>query len=100
MSTNYAKQRFWEAIHSLATFDGTIQRRLASAAKCLLTLQPADLPDKLRQEFDGVQEELSKQEATGSEGTIVATTRQLTSEQGSKLANRILNIYMELHGEI
>jgi hypothetical protein len=100
LALDYTKEKFWQAVHSLATGAGAIQDRLAGAAQYLIRLQPDDLPAKLRKEFEGMQHELTKEEASGDEGSIVATTRQLSPEQGSKLANRILNIYMELHGQI
>jgi hypothetical protein len=94
------KEKFWQAVHSLATGDDSIQQRLAAGALVLIRLEPGDLPQKLRQEFDAVRHELTKENAEGDEGTIAATIRKLTPEEASKIAERILHIYTELHGGI
>jgi hypothetical protein len=98
----YAREKFWQAVDTLATSDRSIQERLAGAALFLMRLHKPDedLPEELREEFKAVWHELTKEKAVGDEGDIVATTRQLTAEQGKKLAGRILSIYTQLHGGI
>lgn len=100
MSSDYAREKFWQAVHSLATGSEDIRERLAGAALFLSRLRPDDLPEVLRQEFEDVLHELTKEKALGDEGTIVATTHDLTQEEGAKLAERIPDIYTELHGGI
>lgn len=97
MSIDYAKEKLWQAVDVLATGDHSIQQRLADAAIYLTRLTPADLPEELQERFGGVLRELTKETAEGTEGTITATTRKLSSEQGSKLAGRIFSIYTSLH---
>lgn len=101
MAYDYAREKFWQAVDTLVG-SGNIQERLANAAMILIRLQPADkdLPEELREEFGQLYHELTKETATGNEGNIVATTRKLTDEQGSKLAKRIFSIYPKLHGGI
>lgn len=100
MSIDYAKEKLWQAVHDLATSDLSIQDRLASAAMYLIRLGPSDFPERLREEFDAVWRDITRQEPVADEGTIAATTRRLTSEQGARIAERILHIYAELHGGI
>jgi hypothetical protein len=100
LSNDYAKEKLWQAVDILATIDLSIQERLAGAAIYLIRLKPDDLPEALRHDFDGVLHELTKEKVEGGEGTIAASTQKLTSEEGSKLAGRILHIYTELHGGI
>lgn len=98
---DYAREKFWQAIHSLISY-GSIQERLASAAMILTRLHrpDEDLPEHLRDEFKTLMHELTKEPAVGDEGTINATTRKLTAEQGGKLAEKILRIYTKLRGGI
>lgn len=64
-----------------------IQQRLESAAYCLIHVRPDELPEELREEFRAVWYELTK--ISGSEGSIRATAHQLTTEEGSDLAERL-----------
>jgi hypothetical protein len=100
MAHDYAREKFWQAVHGLVG-SGSIEERLASAAMILIRLdRPVeDLPESVREEFQAVLHELTKETATGNEGNIAATTRKLSSEDGSDLAHRIFSIYTKLHGE-
>jgi hypothetical protein len=100
LSTGYAREKFWQAVDVLATSDRSIQERLAWAAQYLMRLKPDDLPEEYRGELSAVMGDLTKEDAVGTEGRIEATTRQLTSEQGTKVASRILSLYTGLHGGI
>jgi hypothetical protein len=101
LTYHYSREKFWQAVHVLVG-DGSIQERLAGAAMYLTRLHgpDEDLPEGQREEFRAVMNELTKEKAIGDEGNIQATTRKLSSEDGAKLAKRILNIYTELHGGI
>jgi hypothetical protein len=98
--SSYAREKFWQAVDVLATSDRSIQQRLAYAAQYLIRLKPDDLPEEHRGELNAVLRDLTKETAAGEEGTIEATTRQMTSEEGTKVASRILSVYTELHGGI
>ncbi len=98
--SSYAREKFWQAVDVLATSDLSIQKRLAYAAQYLIRLKPDDLPEEHREELDAVLRDLTREKAAGEGGTIEATTRQLTSEEGTKVASRILSVYTELHGGI
>jgi hypothetical protein len=97
---SYAREKFWTAIHGLATGSSRIQARLESAALCLHTLRPEDLPGTLSTDFANLWRDLTKVKAHGDEGTIAATTRQMSDEQAGELAGRIVSIYTNLHGGI
>lgn len=58
----------------------------------LIRLRPKDLPEELQREFEALLHDLTNEKAAGDEGTIQATTRKLTSEEGTELARRILHI--------
>ncbi len=99
---DYAREKFWQAVDTLATSDRSIQERLASAALILSRLHKPDedLPEDLREEFKALWHELTKEAAVGDEGTINATTRKLTAQQGTALASQIFSIYTRLRGGI
>lgn len=98
---DYAREKLWQAIHSLVG-EGSIQERLAGAAMVLTRLHrpDEDLPEHLREDFKAVMHALTKEPAVGNEGTITATTRKLTAEEGRDLAGKILSIYINLRGGI
>jgi hypothetical protein len=89
-------------VDALATSDRSIQERLATAALILSRLHrpDEDLPEELREEFMTLWHDLTKEPAVGNEGTINATTRKLTAEQGKALASQSFSIYTELRGGI
>lgn len=81
--------------------NGSIQERLASAAGALSILnKPEDLPERLREAFKSIKHDLTKEEDTEGVGTIKATTRKLTEDQGRDIAYRIFDIYIDLRGGI
>jgi hypothetical protein len=95
----YAKQVLWEAVGALATGDGSIQERLAIAAGShgpglIKLVGPAhnDLPEELQDEFRAIWRELNK------EGSVSATTNELTGEECRQLAKRIFDIYTDIMG--
>ena len=96
----YAKQVSFEAVNSLATGSGRIQKRLEYAGTYLTKLHRAseDLPAEHRDEFRDLFRELTSEPAIADEGSIAATTSKLTDEQCSKLAERILSIYTDIMG--
>lgn len=98
--SDYAREKFWQAVDCLATSARPIQKRLVSAAQSMIALKPEDFPDHLREEFVAMWQELTKHKAEGDEGTIEATMRRVTDAEAEKIADRILHIYTELHGGI
>jgi hypothetical protein len=101
LAYDYAKEKFWQAVHELATSDRSIQERLADAAMYLSRLhRPEYLPEELREKFNALMDDLTQETATGSEDTMEATTRKLSADEGTALAQRILSLYTELEDGI
>jgi hypothetical protein len=73
-------------------------KRLASAAMTLIRLHAPgnDLPKNLHEELNSLMHELTKEPAHGNEGTIVTTTKELSTQEAKELAERILSIYTKL----
>jgi hypothetical protein len=103
MSTGHVRQRLWQAINCLVG-DGPIQARLAFAVDNLVSLPPPELehlPTELRERFDAVKAHLTKHPAEkAGEGSILASARKMTSEEGVELAKEIVSIYVKLRGGI
>jgi hypothetical protein len=67
LSLSYKREKFWQAVHTLATSPARIQERPAGAAQFLMRLhEPNDLPEEYRQEFRAVWGELAAEQATGA----------------------------------
>jgi hypothetical protein len=93
----YAREKLFQAVHALGTLPGTVQERLADAARHLILVQPDDIPDEaLRRTFIGIHDDLSFQTATGSEGRINATMRITDDQDAEKIAHRILDLDRDL----
>jgi hypothetical protein len=100
-SCSYAREKFWIAVHCLATSSSSIQARLErAAAGSLGRLKSEDLPEGLQTEFAGLWRDLTKKKACGDEGTIAATTRQLSDEEAEQVARRVMSMYTRLIGGI
>lgn len=102
MGSDYTREKLWQAVDGLVG-DGTVQERLANAAIILSRLHrpEEDFPDEeTREEFKAIMHALTKEPAEANEGTIVATTRKLSSEEGAKLSSRIFSLYVHVRGGI
>jgi hypothetical protein len=95
LAYDYAREKLWQVVNTLVG-DGSIQERLDKARTYLVRLHIPEeqLPEEQREEFKALMRELS------SESSFEAGERKLSSEEGAKLARRILSICTALHGGI
>jgi hypothetical protein len=91
---DYARQKLFEALYALVG-DGTIDKRLTFAADYVITLQPNQIPTSIAEEFEAVRDKLTKTPLTHERGY---TLRNITTEEGEKLAQRILGMFVTLMG--
>jgi hypothetical protein len=98
MSSNYAKQKLWEAVRALAIQDDSLQRRLADAAISLVHLRTIEntLAIEHRKKLTVILDSLTKETAVGDEGAIA--TQKLTSQEAIRVAEAIFELYTDLHG--
>jgi hypothetical protein len=96
----YVCQKLYQAAGALNSNRNSIQQRLAFAGEYLLHLIPflEQIPEKQRAEFAAIYQELTCKEAVGDEGSINATASQLTDQEASSLAARILSLYDVMGG--
>ena len=67
----------------------------------LIGLQsPEWLPMEVRDKLEAIIQELTRTRAQGNEGTLKATLRMMSDEECSKIAQRVLSLYIELSGGI
>ena len=94
----YAREKLWQAVDTLLG-DGPIQARLTYAADYLLRTMPdKHLPaGEQRTEFEAIKNALTTEPLSTATGP---SPRRVTSEEGAKLARRVLSLYTELRGGI
>lgn len=101
MSARNVKEILWVAIHTLATGEGSLQERLASAAMGLISLPAKNgLPEKYQEALESIIQDLTKEPAKGNEGRIQATTCEMNDQEASRVADKILGLYTQMKGGI
>jgi hypothetical protein len=96
MALDYVWEKLYTAVNILATGEGTIQERLGSAyADSLIRLRTDinEIPDEIRGDFEALNKALTREEAKGDEGTIVATVRSMESDEAARHAETILHMF-------
>ena len=97
MSLDYAGEKLYAAVRSMATSTEPLQVRLANAYlfgfHTIGLDVNADLPPDLRASYREIEKELTKVPAQGNEGTVVATTRIMSDNEARKLIEQIVTLY-------
>lgn len=52
-----------------------------------------EFPQELQKEFEMVTKELTKEQPSGNEGSVAATTKVMSEEKASEIARKIVSIY-------
>ena len=96
MGMDYTQEKLWQAVNTLVG-SGSIQTRLRYAAEYLIRVKGRDehaFPQaELQERFARVMERLTSTPAVGDEGTIQASTRNLTDEDAEKVASEIFSLF-------
>lgn len=101
MSSSNVREVLYVAIRVLIAYEGTVQKRLASAAINLSTLPTKnDLPKEFEDELRSIIQDLTKEPAVGSEGRIQATTAKMSNQDAKRIAEEIFDLYVRLRGGI
>jgi hypothetical protein len=90
----YAKQKFFEALYCLVG-NKSLRTRLTYAAEALMTLQPHDLPEKMRDDFKQLLRDLTSTSLSHPYGY---KPRNVTPRKAARLAEKILEMYTQLLG--
>jgi len=100
MSLEYAWEKLYITVRNLASGTGSIQERLANAylsGGYILNLAKGDdLPPDLLPSYEAINERMTRTPPQGDEGSIVASTRQMSDEEAVKVAERIVDLFNEV----
>jgi hypothetical protein len=100
-SYRHAREKLYLAASSLATKDGSVRERLKSAGLTLITMHPDGVPPEHLAEFESIRTALTTDPAENEgEGTLHATLRNMTAEQGCAIAERIFELFIRVRGGI
>jgi hypothetical protein len=94
MSSGYLKQKLFQALHDLVGA-GDIDKRLTHAGNYLVHLQEPDLPKEYRAEVAAIKEIMFITPLSSEQGYV---PRQISDEDGAKLAQRILSLFTAVMG--
>jgi hypothetical protein len=98
VSISYVQEKLWQALDTLVGA-GSLQERLAYAAEYLIRLKIDEIPDRWRAEFRTVMDSLTRYPAEEEgDGSIRASVRKLTDEEGEAIARKIMSIYIDVLG--
>jgi hypothetical protein len=92
----YARQKLCEALDILVG-SGPIEERLTHVVRPLRQLQPDQIPPLITEELHAVLGTLTKTPLVSSDGSDYLP-RQVTPEEGAKLARRIFSMFVQLLG--
>jgi hypothetical protein len=92
--SGYLKQKLFQALHDLVGA-GDIYERLTHAGNYLVHLQERDIPKEYRAEVAAIKEIMFSTPLSNEQGYV---PRQLSEEDGEKLAHRILELFTKVMG--
>lgn len=93
MALNYAWEKFHSAVRGLVG-PAPIQERLCGAwVFNLIHVDIADLPERIRDEFQALRAKLRSGEPKGDEGTVAAFCNTLTDDEALQYAYEIVSMY-------
>src|SRR5215813_3239613 len=93
-SPDYARQKFCEAVNALIGAS-PIDWRLTYAAGYLMFVQPRDLPAGMRDDFEKLLRKLTRIPLSSATACM---PRPISEDDGRKLAQAILNMFIQLLG--
>ena len=97
MGIDYAAEKFSTAMHNAIASTESLQERLESVTLGVLHLERNDFEDdETWKRFDALLEETTKREPEGKEGSIRATTSQMSDKDAAKLLQEALDLYSEV----
>src|SRR6266404_1643233 len=88
------KQKLFQALHDLVGA-GDIDKRLTHAGNYLVHLQEPDIPKEYRAEVAAIKEIMFTTPLSSEQGYV---PRQISDEDGEKLARRILSLFTDVMG--
>lgn len=96
MGLDYAQEKLGDAISYLASSDGDLRQRLANAFWGFHPVRPEDFPTDLQDQYRTIVSNLTKVQATGDEGSVIATTRAMAPVEAKKVAEDLFELFYEV----
>ena len=94
---HFALEKLGEAVYDLATGTGPVQERLCEAFVYLHRIRPEDIPyPELRRVLVGIKDDLTSDMPKGKEVGLGATLLNMSNEDASAIAGRILDLYKRM----
>ena len=99
----YAYEKFSDALHSLATGPGDVRHRLDSAYRHFRSVEKKHLPEKLQKDHQWILFQLTRfgpsfdRYGKVVRGPVEETLNRIRNSTGTKIAERILDIYHQLN---
>jgi hypothetical protein len=102
LQLNYGFEKLHSACHTAIGSSETPQKRLASAVSFNLTyIRRENLPnEEAWEQVQKIRDAASSKPAEGDEGTIEATTSQMSDDEAAKYLREILDVFSEVAEEI
>jgi hypothetical protein len=93
MKNPYPNEKFSRAINTLATSPKSIQERIADAyVYDIIHVKAEDVPEDSRYRFEELQRKMTSVEPESDEGSVVASTQKLTTDEAVQIANEIMEL--------
>jgi hypothetical protein len=88
----YGYEKFGNAVHELAASSKPIKERLRNATYHLGVLREENIPEEMRDEFNGLYERITSGRPQNREGTLTATVNQITDDEAVEIASDIVSL--------
>ena len=101
MALNYGWEKLFSACHYAVGSSETLQERLAAAVSSdLIHLRREDVPsDEVWERLEKLMRAATSKPAKGDEGTIEATTSQMSDDDASKWLREMMSLFSDVAEE-
>lgn len=93
----YPLEKFYSAVHALATMESDVRDRIYSAYTAFSPLRESDIPEDIRDDYRFIMSKLTTHKAEEpGEGSVKASLRHMDDDTAGKVAGRIVEVLVEL----
>lgn len=97
MGVDYGNEKFFSVLSYAVGSTDSVQERLSNVISGVCHLERDSFPDDdTWQRFEALLAETTKRAAKGDEGTIAATTSQMSEDEAAKWLHEALSIFTEI----
>lgn len=100
MKNPYPNEKFSAAVNSMATSPKSLQERICDAyVYNLIHVKPEDLPESVQHDFIQLAKKLTAVEPKSDEGSVAATTRQMSTTDAIEIADIIVRLADDIRSD-